>query len=79
MERPYHFLCRMMRKFLFKRELNYNVYVINGVTWYRLEPKSPKFRFPKAVNMIMINEDPIRFPENVMMIAVAGLDLQKKD
>lgn len=52
-------ICRLiskMKTFLF-RENTYSIYVINGVTWYRLEPKSPKFRFPNAVKIIMKKEN----------------------
>lgn len=61
MDRIYHFL-RNMKKFLFKREiksnpLNYTVYNMNGVFWYRLDPSEPELKFPEVVNMIMRNED----------------------
>lgn len=62
MDRRYRYIW-MTKKFLFKKfnkkrkeiekPLNYTVYIMNDVIWYRLEPISPEIRFPEVVNMIM--------------------------
>lgn len=62
MDRRYLYIW-MMKKFLFKKfgkkskeieqPLNYTVYMMNGIIWYRLEPISPEIQFPEVVNMIM--------------------------
>lgn len=46
---------KMRKKFLIKED--YKVYIINGVTWYRLDKKSPEIRFPKVIKWIKSKEN----------------------
>lgn len=66
MDRIYRYIW-MLKIFLFRKfnkkkkeiekPLNYTVYMMNGVMWYRLEPMSPELRFPEVVNIIMKKEN----------------------
>ena len=59
-----YYLWKRMKEFLFKKPI-YTVYIINDVTWYRLEKESPLIKFPKAVEMIKKMTERILFINNL--------------